>query len=121
MNNLEPTVQVSLVYTKDDEGVIDIPNFIGDWIIKNKTPIGFKTYNAKSSGFTEKRTANSFLSKHGTTNTPLMLFSKEGVVVRALYKEEHKNYDSFADAFIDKYYEALKAEVPEQYVEETFE
>lgn len=112
VQDLTPEIGVILVYTKEDEEIQHIVSVLGsimDITGVNGLPFSLKDYNAKSSLFLEKRTANSLLSQHGTSATPLILFSKNGTVVRALYKEE--KYESFEDAFVEKYFDAKEVDV----------
>src|SRR5215217_7506568 len=102
-------IELVLVYRRDDDGLDYIRELLGEVEENNEDVDCFVQYNLTSSKFLEKRTANSLLSRHATLNTPLILFRKEGVVVRALYSEEVIDISYYDQMIIRKLVEARQA------------
>jgi len=102
-------IEVVLVFRRDDERLEEARKAISDLVAANDDVTDPVQYNLTSSKFLEKRTAGSLLARHATFNTPLILFRKEGVVVRALYDEEVKDTADYPKMLFDKLKEARNA------------
>mgnify|MGYP006362998039 CR=1 FL=1 len=113
-------IELVLVHRREEE-----LDFIREHLIElqnNNIDVMFLAeYNINSSKFLERRTANSLMSRHATLKSPLILFKKEGVVVRALYSEEVNDLSEYPDLIIKKYLEALVAVPVIEPEEEIFE
>jgi len=113
---------IILIYNKEDDNLLEINKIIFEEFLKDKTelPVESVAMNVKSSKFTEQRTANSLLRQHGTTKTPLLLFRKKGVSVRAIYSEEIKAISDY-NALLPKRFEEAKGIEVTIVEEEVFE